>query len=511
MKRLGLIIIIILGLSLLGSASGQPYTLEELGANNLNLNITEIELLEDPNLSLEPQVIINEGPISEFSSIYDAPSPGANDSLLHLIWSHNLGTPLDFQSQSDADYDLPDCNNFIFFEQSFSWNLNRIPRTVDFAVTSSMTTTGDFTLSSNYFEWYVWLIDSSDNFVEIYESHPSYHSYLLRQSGRINYNNLRYAWGGMVEDDEGHQEDPTDILRFAVGLAPTFSFMNYTDTIQGTVEFTISDISLTWYSDSIYEYTEEPTYSFYDVPIDYGYNLITDIEVDASGFIYAIASPSYYPYYYGFSSVLLKLDSKLNLIWRREISNAYSSYATALETSPDGTIYVVDRIVNPSRPSLMRLTAWNSRGSLLLNKTYSFGGEFSPTDIVYSPDRALCITGQYRNLTAGYYQGFILKCDLKGRPLWYQIGDYNARGTEIATTSNGTIYVRSYYSLISAWTSDGYSLWNGTYLLGDALAVDSDDNLYITTDYLGGEIVQKYGIRLGGQLNDTNSCHIHIV
>jgi len=231
MKRLGLIVIIILGLSLIGTTSGQPVISEELGAKNIDLDITEIELLNDPNLS-EPQVIVNEGPISEFSAVYDPPSTGANDSLLHLVWNHGLGTPLDFQSQSDTNQDLPDCNDFIYFEQSFSWNLNRIPRIVDFAVTNSITATGNFTLTSDYFEWYVWLIDSSDNFVEIFEAHPYYHSYLLRESRRISSSDLRNAWGGMVEDDEGYQEDPTDILRFAVGLAPTFAFMNYTNTIQ---------------------------------------------------------------------------------------------------------------------------------------------------------------------------------------------------------------------------------------------------------------------------------------
>ncbi|MFW9844778.1 MAG: hypothetical protein ACFFEV_09395, partial [Candidatus Thorarchaeota archaeon] len=170
MKRIRLFFIIcLLGLLFVDVVDSKSYSSEGVSVNDIDLSIEEVELLNDPNLA-EPQVIVHEGSLSEFSSLYEPPTGGSNNSLLHLTWSHDNETPLDFKSESERDYNLPDCNDFIYIEQEFEWTLNRIPGAVDYGATTSITTTGDFGLSSDFFEWYIWLIDSSDNFIEIYQS-----------------------------------------------------------------------------------------------------------------------------------------------------------------------------------------------------------------------------------------------------------------------------------------------------------------------------------------------------
>ncbi len=487
MKRLSLLFIVcILGLSLLGGVNCLQTVSDSHNPNNTDLSIQEVELLEDPHLA-EPQTIVDEGLSSSFIANYEPPSSGKNDSRLYLTWNHTIGAPLDFKSDDELDSNLPECNDFIYFEQEFEWTLNRIPQRVDVGVTTGITTTGNFSLTSEFYKWYVWLIDSSDNFIEIHESHQSHHSYLLYESYRLDYSELVGAWGGMIEDTNGFQEDPTDILRFAIGLAPTLAFMNYTNMYEGTVQLTISDVSLIWYSDSLYNYLMEPTYSYRE-SVSTPYRSIYDIEIAPSGAVYAVAVPDYQ--YLEYSSIIMKLDSELNLIWKKTIPTRYGSSAVALEFA-QGRIYSVGIAIDPNGLDKMILNAWDSAGDLIINKTYQFNFQCTPYDIVYSPDGALYITGTWYNWTLSEPSGFILKCDLSGKLLWYQLAGYYDRGYEMVAAKNGTVYVRSLYSTISAWSPEGYKLWNGTYLLGNSIAIDRNDDLYITLDYFGGEVVYK--------------------
>jgi ABC-type dipeptide/oligopeptide/nickel transport system permease subunit len=78
------------------------------------------------------------------------------------------------------------------------------------------------------FKVYVWLIDSSDNWRMIYKSYPPYTTVTQERRIDLNWYDVLAGWQGMVpESGETEQEDPTDNLTVAFGLAPTFQFSSY--------------------------------------------------------------------------------------------------------------------------------------------------------------------------------------------------------------------------------------------------------------------------------------------
>jgi len=98
------------------------------------------------------------------------------------------------------------------------------------------------------FKVYAWLIDSSDDWPSLYESEPPYTTTAHLYTYDLMYFEL-VAWSGMVEDDSGFQEDPEDVLRVGVGLAPSENFENYNDAqpwqeYNGTVTAIVDTVSL---------------------------------------------------------------------------------------------------------------------------------------------------------------------------------------------------------------------------------------------------------------------------
>jgi len=188
-------------------------------------------MLPDPDFDQQPDVVIN-GSSGEFSTGYQAATDESN-SFVELIWSHTPNTALDFVGV-DPDGNLPDYNDFVYVYQEFDWPHEKRPEIVEFKFNYSSYLTGDFvnrSLAGNLmFRVYVWAIDSSNNWVKIYESRESiYTDTYQTKLARPNYLQLKDIFDGMVEV-EGVQEDPEDTVKLAIGLAPTFRFENYSGT-----------------------------------------------------------------------------------------------------------------------------------------------------------------------------------------------------------------------------------------------------------------------------------------
>ena len=162
---------------------------------------------------------------SEFSGQQYAGSDSAG--YVDLTWEHSPESlDMDWRLLDPTGH-MPDSNSFIFFTQEFEWEFNSLPSDVNMTLELSVTTTGSFETEENsglMFKVYMWLIDPSGNWQRIYRSFPPYIDVFQSRTIDLNYFDLAAGWRGMIEDETGVQEDPNDILKIAVGIAPTNNF-----------------------------------------------------------------------------------------------------------------------------------------------------------------------------------------------------------------------------------------------------------------------------------------------
>ena len=211
-----------------------------------------------PDLYLENAPIIGtNGTSDEFSGIHVPTSDLSNQSYVNLTWSHTAGTPLDFRdhhTELQSEDPLPDYNDWVYFETNFTWPFNSNPNAVNMSISYSTTLSGDFAPggfpnNNLMFRLYVWIIDPSGNWMQVFEDRESTYSELTREIPiSMTYQKLSSIFGGMIEVN-GTQEDPTDLVRVRVGLAPTFRFESYGGDIPwanytGGVTFTVTKLKL---------------------------------------------------------------------------------------------------------------------------------------------------------------------------------------------------------------------------------------------------------------------------
>lgn len=221
-------------------------------------DVTGFNFVPDSNFINEAEIVIN-GTSDEFSSGYHQAANESDFNYMELTWEHEANTALDFKNETDEN--LPDCNDFIYFYQDFDWPYNEKPPDANFTITYATTLTGDFANYSSFgnlmFRIYVWLIDSSGNWMRMYESREATYTEIYQnKKATTSYFDIEEVWGGMVENSTGWQEDPEDSVQIAVGLAPTWRFENYQETepwtfYDGLVSFRIKTMELLVYGDFV--------------------------------------------------------------------------------------------------------------------------------------------------------------------------------------------------------------------------------------------------------------------
>ncbi|MHA1576209.1 MAG: hypothetical protein ACTSU3_02495, partial [Candidatus Thorarchaeota archaeon] len=188
------------------------------------------QILTDSNFTNLPDYERMGDTPSQFSLAHSDGSDGS-DSHVNLTWSYIAGSPLNFTE--DPENHLPDTADFIYFTQTFDWPYDRLPSDVNITLDLATTLTGDFADNEEgglMFKVYLWLIDSSGNWQRIYRSFPPYAEIFQQRRIDLNYFDIAAGWRGMVEDEDGVQEDPLDELTIAIGLAPTSNFESFLGT-----------------------------------------------------------------------------------------------------------------------------------------------------------------------------------------------------------------------------------------------------------------------------------------
>ena len=212
--------------------------------------VVTAQVINDERFATEAGVVVF-GTSGQFSSSYHA-AQGQNDfGYQNLTWTHHANESIQFRQPFDVSGNLPDSLDFIYLYREFDWPKNRLPSDVNTTIEVGVTLTGDFAsdpLGGLKFKSYIWLIDSSGNWRKIYESYPPYAEIYQQRRVDLSYFDILEAWGGMVEDPTGTQEDPTDVLRVAIGLAPTRQMRN-TLYLDGSVTFSVRRLSMVTYGD----------------------------------------------------------------------------------------------------------------------------------------------------------------------------------------------------------------------------------------------------------------------
>jgi hypothetical protein len=413
--------------------------------NSVPSSISITNCIEDPYFTTEPETVI-EGTSDEFSSSYHQAVDEEDFNYMELTWNHVANTSLDFRIGEDET--LPDCFDFIYFYQEFDWLYNEMPIEAVFQFNLSTTLTGSFATEEHghlMFRVYAWMIDSSGNWIQVYESREATYSeiYQERKAG-LNYFDLNGTWGGMIENSTGFQEDPEDIVQVAIGLAPRFLFESDGGThpwefYEGSVSVRIKSMELWVYMEedpdpsqvllplynSTWEYSVRDVFPEVPDEFDNTTDMFNDIETDTDGSVYVLCySSSGYDYYeeegkrfsYQF---LLKYNSRLELIWAKHLDNQTRGHALTIH---DGNIYTTGYIKTSDETESKDLivTKWSPNGDVLWQTEWGGIYDEEGNAIAIASDGSVFVWSVYYNLRFDpeFWKSSFLKFDSSGTLLW---------------------------------------------------------------------------------------------
>jgi hypothetical protein len=364
--------------------------LENRGYSPEAIDITQ--LIPDPNLESEPDAFVN-GTSGEFSYAYI-------DGNMQITWNHIDGTSVDL-------------HDFVYFTQSIDWPYEEFPKKAYLYLNHSVTLTGGFMNTSglNMFKLYVWLIDSSGDWTEIYDSNPPYNSDFHDQRVILNYVDLLNGIHGMIEDEFGVQEDPEDILTIGIGLAPTDFFQSSLDT--GTVSVSISSVSL----HTVWEAEPDPVTHL--TPL-FNQTFNTNIDNLRPGLV--------------------------DPVW--EIEDGVWDFMRQITKDPDGNIYLTGECS----------TTYDVRQVAGYFETHQFLIKYSPTlnrqwivrndnqtrgRVIAYHDGHIYTTGYFYRDAPEYYNLMLTKWSTSGQKIWEKEwgGIHDQVGVGIAVHDDGSIYV----------------------------------------------------------------------
>jgi hypothetical protein len=431
------------------------------------------ELIEGPLLDSSDDVV-EMGSADEFGYTYNA-----NYGHLNLTWDHNPGTEI--HTQSPYVPEMPDCMEFVYFKQTVEWEYNVIPLDVNLTIDYGIVRTGDFSASELMFRVHVWLIDSSGDWREIYRSYPPYvNGHIGSHSISLHNSDIYNVWNGMIENDAGHQEDPSDELTFAIGLAPTDTFVSYYGgtpwlTYDGTVTLMVTHFN-TWVllretlPDEMIQPLENKTWGRTDRS-----EQVMGIDVTPDGAIYTVGfdMPANDPYMNEEVSLLLvKWDSQANVSWVRSAGNDSGTAIGYAVAAHDNYVYAVGGLFgNMSYPTMEAdtfLVKWDSNGNKILERSYDFGVVDAAIGADTGPDGSLYVMYIVQETIPVYTSNIFLgKFDSNLTEIWSVsiTGSLYAFGQAVGVANDGCIYTVTTNSL-TKWNSNGEIIWfkNGTFV-----------------------------------------------
>jgi len=476
-------------------------------------SITITNYVEDPYFSAEPEIVV-EGTSNEFSSSFHQAIDDSDFNYQELTWEHTANTSLNFSI--DPFSEMPDCFDFIYMYQEFEWLYNEIPLDVELQINFTSSVTGSFAIEEDaqtMFEVYVWLIDSSGDWDQIYRSYPPHPAIYQESVQGLNYFGMHGAFGGMIENATGYQEDPEDTVKIAVGLAPTHHFEDDIVSEDDPWEFYNGAVNIRIKSLELYGYYDEdpdpslilsPLYNntwnysalqvFPDIPVEYANSIeyFTDIVSAPDGSIYILceSSSSYELYgaerkYFSYQ-FLLKYNSELELLWARHNQNDTGGHGMTYHNGYIYTTgYIRDRDVTGTRDVLV--TKWSANGDVLWETKWGGFALEEGASIGVSSDGSIYVWASYWDYwqNPDSWKSCFLKFSSSGTFLWNKTFDflnYGRSSSEIEMKPDGmyswngeTVEKRDFLGELS---------WNIS-LRSLSVNFDESGNIYITSEGYG--------------------------
>jgi hypothetical protein len=445
-----------------------------------------IQLVPNPNFALLPNVII-EGSSGEFSVSHHISIDGTDFNYLLLNWTHIASTELSWPVVPRLSDVMPECNDFIYFTQTFPWEREILPTDVNITFELGVELFGDFATIEEgglMFKVYIWLIDSSGNWHQVYRTSPPYIATQRVLHTNLNYFDIVESWGGMIQDEDGVQEDPDDNLTIAVGLAPTAWFLEVFETepwreYDGSVTATISRLDLTVIleteadiSPRLHPRSNNSLSSKY-------MDVCEDMCVTSDGAVYTVGTKSHYPTVN--SLVLVKWDSQANLQWVQMWNGStFASGYGVVESQ--GFVYTVGIDWSGHHEGDLVILKWDPSGELIWQESFDNNGLDCGRKIEIGEDGVIYVVGDTwspRYLTSST---FLAKFDSEGNKLWFR--EISAvpywswdQGLDVAVTVEGKIYAMTSHYL-TLWNADGDLQWIISTVYND-LAVGPDGSAYL--------------------------------
>ncbi len=488
-KTLSSILVVLVMLSIVAiDAFAYGNTFQELNPSDYEApQVIDVELLPDPLLNGSQSVTIV-GSSDNF--VWDH-SFGAYNNL-SLIWNHTAGDAVNYRLPSEITPDLPDTNDFIYMEQSFEWPYNEWPG--DFEIRSEVSVEFqydfDYFTARDYFRYYIWVIDSSGDWIMLRESnyYSIYPSNFVTINADPNYMMNQRIWGGMIEDEFGHQEDPSDTVRVAIGLAPTFAFENDTDTLTGSVTLKIGSLSAITSYDEIVDDLVTPTYEGH---IDAASQYFLGLESAPDGSLYSVQTVSSYETQTG-NIIIQKWSPTCVPLWSGYMSGPQYNYARDFVVTDDGSVIVLgyERPTSEGARSTPMIASWNPDGLLSWKILVNSLQDYHVNRLCLTSDGSILIGGNYDNYTSESTWVYMAKISLSGEILW--LSDWDGYGydyiAQIIPASDGSFVTRSAYGDISRFDNNGNRLQIidpiDLYINIRSIDLDSYGNIYYSyVDY----------------------------
>jgi len=459
----------------------EGYSAQQYQAPQLEDN----EMLPDPLLN-NSQTVVVEGTSGNFEWTHTLAEGIGEYNNLSLTWNHTAGDPVSFRNPAALDPNLPESYDFIYVKQTFEWSSNVVPDECTVMTDLFFSFQYDFSYHvDHYFKQYIWLIDSSGDWIKIRETDYVYPHDFSYFGDTLDTRQINDVWGGLIQDENGVQIDPDDTLTLAVGLAPSLEFVNHTDSLNGPVTMTIRELSLRTYYDQIRNHVREPNVvGAVDTTSIMG---LYGLESAPDGSLYTVSIEGGYEEY-NYDIIVQKWSSQCVPLWSSELRGQDIHVARDFKVLGDGSVLVLGTELKltglPVSDRYPMLARWNAEGELVWKHVVENLQEYRFEELAVASDGSMFIGGTYDNSSDSRTWAALAKLNQAGDLLWTKtwtdtpFETYTYVG-QIIIGNDGEAFVRTSWGLFRFDDSNPVRIYDYTtglmyYRVSD---VDSEGNL----------------------------------
>ncbi|MDF1538715.1 MAG: hypothetical protein P1Q69_07415 [Candidatus Thorarchaeota archaeon] len=428
------------------------------------------ELMSYPSLSVQPGHGI-EGPSGEFTFQYSNEANSHDSGVARLNWTHVPGTELSY----NIDSYQPQCEEFAYFYQNFSWNRETTPASLNLSLRYQITKTGWFLTenSARLFEIRSWIIHPDGEWQFITTFAGGYDAF------RSNSFTITRAFFEGVFDAISAYPDQSDpqVAQLAIGLVPTWRFRNdgFTEpwrTYNGSVILDVTELGL----NALFRVTnatvevEEPVFSnSWHVGNSDSFR---DSFMASDDSLYVLTVDDYYGA--GLGSTLTKVGLQSEIIWSKTWNASGGILFHSVAATPQA-IYLIGTIYGSGVATNVGVFALDISGNVIWEMILDYSSSDYPGDVGVNSEGDIYI-GISTALSP--VRNVLIKMDNTGTILWEEYFGASQwdRVEDVEVCDNGNIYTRTPY-LLTLWNEDGTQEWSITDNFSDAYALNGGNVL----------------------------------